>query len=56
MCFHKCVIFNINSFRYYNPIQNKGKLDNADEMKTLFEDCDMFREDFIKTWSDFIDD
>ena len=44
-----------NSFKYYNPIQNKGKLDNADEMKILFEDCDMFEKDFIKTWSDFID-
>lgn len=44
-----------NSFKYYNPIQNTGKLDNVDEMKILFEDCDMFEKDFIKTWSDFID-
>lgn len=44
-----------NSFKYYNPIQNTGKLDNVDEMKILFEDCDMFKDDFIKTWSNFID-
>ena len=44
-----------NSFKYYNPIQNTGKLDNANEMKILFEDCDMFREDFLEVWQKFIE-
>lgn len=44
-----------NSFCYYNPIQNTGKLDNANEMSKLFEDCDMFKEDFLNTWQQFVD-
>lgn len=43
-----------NSFTYYNPIQNMGKLDNAMEMKTLFEDCEMFKQDFLNVWEKFI--
>ena len=43
-----------NSFTYYNPIQNKGKLDNADELPILFEDCEMFKQDFLNTWEKFI--
>jgi hypothetical protein len=43
-----------NSFTYYNPIQHKGRLDNANELPVLFEDCEMFKKDFIKTWEKFI--
>ena len=43
-----------NSFTYYNPIQHKGRLDNANELSTLFEDCEMFKKDFIKTWEKFV--
>lgn len=43
-----------NSFTYYNPIQHQGKLDNANELSTLFEDCEMFKKDFINVWQKFI--
>ena len=43
-----------NSFTYYNPIQHKGRLDNANELSILFEDCEMFKKDFIKTWEKFV--
>lgn len=43
-----------NSFTYYNPVQNTGKMDNASELKIIFEDCEMFKKDFLNTWEKFI--
>ena len=42
-----------NSFTYFNPIQNTGKMDNPKEMQIIFEDCEMFKSDFLNKWIKF---
>lgn len=41
-------------FNYYNPIITNGKLDDTSLIPSLIEETDKYREDFLKTWNEWL--
>lgn len=44
-----------NSFKYYNPCVNNGKLDDVDNIPDMLAQCDKYKDDFLKTWYEWLD-
>ena len=43
-----------NSFTYFNPCTNDGDLANVSAIPDMKEQCDKYKEDFIKTWNQWL--
>ena len=41
-------------FNYYNPIITNGKLDDVSLIPSLIKETDKYREDFLKTWNEWL--
>lgn len=41
-------------FNYYNPIITNGKLDDTSLIPSLIKETDKYREDFLKTWNEWL--
>ena len=44
-----------NSFKFFNPIQIKGGLDDTSVTDHILSECAMYKELFLKEWEDFIE-
>lgn len=45
----------LGSFTYFNPIETNGALDDVKLIPSLIEQADTFREDFLRTWKEWLD-
>lgn len=43
-----------NRFTIYNPVQIQGEMDDISKTTYMLEECEMFKEDFLEKWDEFI--
>ena len=43
-----------NSFTYWNPVKISGNLDDTTDIPKLIQDCEPFKDEFIKVWNKWI--